>query len=228
MSGYFSDKTFRFLRALARNNQREWFHAHKADYEAHVRQPFQHLLIDLQPVLAGISPHFLADPRPVGGSLFRIHRDTRYAHDKSAYKTWQGAKLFHGRSRQVEAPSFHLHVQPGRCFVGAGLWHPETATQRRVRQFIFDNPAGWQRAAHAQAVRDEYSLECSDMLVRVPAGFPKDFVHADDLRHRNFVLTRMLDDADVVGPNLLRILEKDLLALAPFIDYLCASLDLEF
>ncbi len=228
MSHYFSARSFKFLRGLARHNEREWFHAHKKDYEAHLRQPYQRLLTDLQPALAHISPHFRADPKAMGGSLFRIQRDTRYAHDKSPYKGWQGAKLYHERARQVEAPSFHLHVQPGRCFVGAGLWHPATATQRKVRQFIFDNPGGWQSAAHNPALRDCCTLESSDMLVRVPAGFPADFTHADDLRHRNFVMTRALGDADITGAGLLQILEKDLTALAPFMDYLCASLDLEF
>lgn len=228
MTVYFSDKTFKFLRALARHNEREWFHAHKAEYEAHVRKPFQRLLGDLQPALAGVSLHFRADPKVVGGSMFRIHRDTRYAHDKAPYKTWQGAKLYHARSRQVEAPSFHVHVQPGRCFIGAGLWHPETATQRRIRQFIFDNPAGWDRTARAPSLQERYALESSDMLVRVPSGFPKDFIHADDLRHRNFVVTRALDDSAMTGENLLGILEQDLATLAPFMDYLCAALDLEF
>jgi len=228
MSKYFSDKTFKFLRGLARHNGREWFHAHKPEYEAHLRQPFLRLLTDLQPALAGITTQFRADTKSIGGSLFRIQRDTRYAHDKSPYKTWQGAKLFHERARQVEAPSFHVHVQPGHCFVGAGLWHPATSTQRKVRQFVFDNPGGWERAAHAPAFRELYTLESSDMLVRVPSGFPSEFVHVDDLRHRNFVMTRSLDDADVLGPDLLAILEQDLTALSPFMDYLCASLDLEF
>ncbi|MFS8136723.1 MAG: DUF2461 domain-containing protein [Thermomonas sp.] len=228
MTTYFSEKTFKFLRGLARHNERDWFHAHKTDYEAHVRAPYQRLLLDLQPVLAGLSLHFRADTKTVGGSLFRIQRDTRYAHDKSPYKTWQGAKLFHERARQIEAPSFHVHVQPGHCFVGAGLWHPATISQRKVRQFIFDNPGGWQRAAHTPAFSERYTLESSDMLVRVPSGFPVDFTHADDLRHRNFVMTRALDDADVLGSDLLAILEHDLTALSPFMDYLCAALDLEF
>jgi uncharacterized protein (TIGR02453 family) len=228
MSAYFSDKTFKFLRALARHNDREWFHAHKADYESQLRQPFLRLLTDLQPVLAGISPHFRADPKGVGGSLFRIHRDTRFSNDKTPYKSWQGARLYHERARQVAAPSFYLHLEPGECFVGGGLWHPETGTQRRIRQFIVDNPGGWQRAAHDPGVRKRYTLESSDMLMRVPAGFPADFAHADDLRHRNFVITRALDDADVAGTDLLSILGQDLAAIAPFMDYLCAALDLDF
>lgn len=228
MSTYFSDKTFKFLRGLARHNDREWFASHKPEYEANLRQPFLRLLTDLQPALAGLSPHFRTDPKGVGGSLFRIHRDTRFSNDKTPYKAWQGARLFHERARQVAAPSFYLHVKPGECFVGGGLWHPETATQRQVRQFIADNPTGWGRAAHDAAFRKRYSLESSDMLVRVPAGFPADFQYADDLRHRNFVVTRTLDDADMIGPDLLRILEADLATIAPFMDYLCAALDLEF
>src|SRR5690606_29803527 len=166
MAAYFSDRSFRFLRALARHNERAWFHAHKADYEAHVRAPFQRLLGDLQPALAAISLHYRADPRPVGGSLFRIQRDTRYANDKSPYKSWQGARLFHHRRREVAAPSFYIHLEPGASFVGAGLWHPETHTQRRVRQFIFDNPGAWQAAAHAPAFARRYAHGDSDMLVR--------------------------------------------------------------
>ena len=228
MASYFSDKSFRFLRALDRHNERAWFQAHKADYEAHVRGPFQRLLADLQPALAETSAHFRADPRSVGGSLFRIQRDTRYAHDKSPYKSWQGARLFHHRRREVAAPSFYLHLEPGASFVGAGLWHPETGAQRRVRQFIFDNPGSWRTAAHGPAFARRYALGADDMLVRPPPGFPRDFAFIDDLRRRNFVASRPLDDAAMTGPKLRATIEKDLVALAPFVDYLCAALDLEF
>ena len=92
MSTYFTDKSFKFLRGLARHNERAWFLDHKADYDAHVRTPFLRLITDLQPIVAGISEHYRSDPKPVGGSLFRIHRDTRFANDKTPYKTWQGAR----------------------------------------------------------------------------------------------------------------------------------------
>ncbi|HWI24528.1 MAG TPA: TIGR02453 family protein, partial [Lysobacter sp.] len=90
MTTYFSPASFKFLRGVARHNDRAWFQAHKADYDAHVRGPFQQLLTDLQPDVMAVSEHFRADPRPVGGSLFRIQRDTRFANDKTPYKTWQG------------------------------------------------------------------------------------------------------------------------------------------
>ena len=228
MSTYFSDKSFRFLRSLARNNNRDWFTEHKADYEAYVREPFQHLLGDLQPALHEVSHHYRAEPRGVGGSLFRIHRDTRFSNDKTPYKTWQGARLFHERRKQVPAPSFYLHLQPRQCFIAAGLWHPETATLRKIRQFIVDNPAAWKQAAHATAFRRRYDVNSEDMLVRPPRGFDPDFEFIDDLRRRNFVALRGIEDATMSGPRLRSVIEKDLASMAPFMDYLCAALDLEF
>lgn len=228
MSLYFTDRTFRFLRALARHNERAWFHAHKPDYEAHVREPLQRLVTDLQPHLAEVSLHFRADPRTVGGSLYRIQRDTRFANDKRPYKTWQGARLFHARRKELASPLFYLHIEPGNCFVGAGIWRPESPTLRRIRQFIVDNPTSWKAAAHAPAFRRRYALDDEDMLVRPPRGFPDDFAFIDDLRHRSFVAWRPLDDDTVTGTGLRQELAKDLHALAPFVDYLCAALDLEF
>lgn len=228
MTTYFTDKSLKFLRGLARNNDKAWFNAHRGDYEAHVREPFQRLLVDLQPDLAAVSPHFRADPRNVGGSLFRIFRDARFSNDKSPYKSWQGARLFHERRREVAAPSFYLHLQPGGSFIGAGLWHPESDTQRRVRQFIFDNPGSWKAAAHAPALRRRFDLDDGETLVRPPRGFPVDFEFIDDLKHRNWVFWRALDDATMTGPRLRQLVARDLQALAPFVDYLCAALDLEF
>ncbi|WP_226468375.1 DUF2461 domain-containing protein [Luteimonas panaciterrae] len=228
MATYFTDKSFKFLRGLARNNERAWFLAHKDEYDAHVREPFQRLLTDLQPDLHAVSEHFRSDPKTVGGSLFRIQRDTRFANDKTPYKTWQGARLFHARSKQVPAPSFYLHLQPGNSFIGAGLWHPETSTQRQIRQFIFNNPGSWKAAAHAPALRRRFDLEDEEMLVRPPHGFPADFEFIDDLKHKNFVVSRVIEDSVMLGPKLRQTLAKDLQTLGPFVDYLCAALDLEF
>jgi uncharacterized protein (TIGR02453 family) len=227
MPSYLTDKSFRFLRALARNNSREWFNAHRADYEAHLRQPMLKLIGDLQPDLNTVSTHYRADPRPVGGSLFRIHRDTRFANDKTPYKTWSGARFYHGRGREVPAPSFYLHVQPGHCFIGAGLWHPEPDTQRRIRQFIHDNPGGWKAAAHAPAFRKRFDMD-GETLVRAPRGFPPDHELIEDLKRKNFVAMAPLDDALVLGPRLRSTIGERFVQLSPFVDYLCAALDLEF
>jgi uncharacterized protein (TIGR02453 family) len=224
---YFSDKTFTFLRGLARNNNREWFLKHKPDYEAHVRGPFQQLLTDLQPDLAAISPQFRADPRPVGGSLFRIHRDTRFANDKTPYKTHAGARLFHQRFREVDSPSFYIHIQPGHCFVGAGLWHPQAPTRTRIRHFLVDNPEAWRKAVHSPAFKRRFELG-GELLTRPPRGYPADHPLIEDLKRQSFVGSTALDDSVVLGPQLRRSIAGALAGLAPLVDYLCASLDLEF
>ena len=226
-TAYFTDASFKFLRDLARHNEREWFQAHKADYEAHLRQPFLRLIADLQPDLRTLSEHYRADPRPMGGSLFRIHRDTRFSNDKSPYKPWSGARFFHARSREVPAPSFYLHVQPRNCFIGAGIWHPEPETQRRIRQFIFDNPGNWTAAVQAPAFRRRYTLD-GDSLVRAPRGYPPDHPLIEDLKRKDFVATAVLDDDMVLGPGLRKAVAGHFTALAPLVDYLCAALDLEF
>ena len=173
MSTYFSEKTYKFLRALGRNNSREWFAEHKPEYETHLRQPFLKLITDLQPDIAAISLNYRADPKQVGGSLFRIHRDTRFSNDKTPYKTWSGARFFHERSKTVPAPSFYLHLQPGNCFIGAGLWHPEPETQRRIRNFMVDNPSGWKAATQSAAFKRKFELT-GESLVRPPRGYPAD------------------------------------------------------
>lgn len=227
MSGYFSDKTFKFLRALARNNEREWFHAHKEDYEQHLRQPFLRLITDLQPDVLAVSEHYRADPKAVGGSLFRIHRDTRFSNDKTPYKPWSGARFFHERSKQMEAPSFYLHVQPGHCFVGAGLWHPEPDTQRKIRQFIFDNPGSWKAAVQAPAFKRRFDMD-GESLSRPPRGFPADHELIADLKRKNFVAMTALDDDIVLGPRLRKSVADTFKNVSPLVDYLCAALDLEF
>ena len=226
-SSYFSENTFKFQRALARNNSREWFHEHKQQYEDYLRQPFLRLIADLQPTLLEISEHFRADPKPVGGSLFRIHRDTRFSNDKTPYKAWAGARFFHARSKTVEAPSFYLHVQPGNCFVGAGLWHPQPETQRRIRQFILDNPGSWKAATRSPAFRKKFDMD-GEALVRPPRGFPVDHELIDDLKRKDFVATTILNDETVLGPRLRKTVGEQFKGVAPLVDYLCAALDLEF
>lgn len=240
MTTYFTAKTFKFQRALAKNNARAWFMDHKAEYEEHLKQPFLRLIADLQAPLTAISPHYRADPKAVGGSLFRIHRDARFSKDKTPYKIWSGARFFHERIKTaatdatlqrhgaaIEAPSFYLHIQPGNCFVGGGLWHPETATQRRIRDFIVENPESWKAAVHKPAFRKRFALN-DEMLTRPPRGYPADHALIDDLKRKNYVAIAKLKDDIVTGPQLLKSVNDGLRGSALLIDYLCAALDLEF
>lgn len=224
---YFNNASLKFLRDLAKNNNREWFAANKPRYEANVRDPFLNLIGDLAEPLEKISSHFRADPRPSGGSMFRIYRDTRFANDKRPYKTWVGARMFHERSRQVRAPSFYLHIQPGGSFAGGGLWHPEPPIVKRLRDFIADNPASWKKAFHSKSFREKFEIG-GESLTRAPRGYDPQHELIEDLKRKDFIATRDITDADVLSPKLRGVIVDIFKGMAPTIDYLCAALDLEF
>ena len=104
----FEPSLFKYLRDLKKHNERPWFKANKARYEDELRSPMLHFIEDFAPHLGKGSENFLADARPIGGSLFRIHRDTRFAKDKTPYKTWFGAALKQGspvRKQAVPTPT---------------------------------------------------------------------------------------------------------------------------
>src|SRR6185295_15934578 len=84
---HFTPRLFKFLRELKRNNERPWFQANKTRYVADVQEPMLRFIADFATPLAKISKHFDADPRPSGGSMFRIYRDTRFAKERAPYKT---------------------------------------------------------------------------------------------------------------------------------------------
>ncbi|GAP67288.1 TIGR02453 family protein [Mizugakiibacter sediminis] len=224
---YFTAATFRFLRDLAAHNDRAWFKAQQARYEEHVREPYLRLIADLQAPLAKISPHYRADPRKVGGSLFRIQRDTRFSGDKQPYKTWAGARFFHERRHETPAPSFYLHIQPGDCFAGGGIWHPQAPTLKRIRDFLADNPAAWKRAVHAKAFRDRFEL-WGERLSRPPRGYDPAHELVEDLKLKNFAGGAGFPDKLATSSELLPHVIDTFKRLAPMIDYLCAALDLEF
>lgn len=119
---YISPKLFRFFRDLKKNNDREWFEDNKQRYEDDVRGPLLAFIDDFAEPLYRISPHFRADARKVGGSLFRIFRDVRFSKDKTPYKTHAGVHFRHENAKDAHAPGLYLHLEPGEVFMGAGIW----------------------------------------------------------------------------------------------------------
>lgn len=224
---YFTPATFRFLTALDRHNSRDWFHDHKPEYEQHVREPFIQLIGDLQTPLAKISPHYRADTRKAGGSLFRIHRDTRFSHNKLPYKPWQGARFFHERRHEIPAPSFYMHIQPDDCFAGGGMWHPEPDDLKRIRAFLADNPAAWKKATRSKGFRDRFTF-WGESLTRPPRGYDPEHELIDDLKRKDFAVGENFDEATACSPALLSTLVDTYKHVAPLLDYLCAAQELEF
>ncbi len=224
---HFTTESLKFLGDLAENNSRDWFTPRKAQYETLVRDPFLALIEAMQPALAKISPHYRADPKPMGGSLFRLYRDARFSNDKSPYKPWAGARFFHERAKQTAAPSFYLHIAPGDCFIGGGIWHPEPDTQRKIRTFILENPSSWVESTQNTKFKNQFTLG-GDTLVRPPRGFDPNHALIADIKRKDFVAVRALTDAQVCHAGLLTQVSTCFASVAPLVDYLCAALELEF
>lgn len=224
---WFTQELFDFIEQLAANNNRPWFIANQDRYERVVREPARKLVADLALPLAGISPHYVANPAKVGGSLYRIQRDRRYHRDRPPYKTWLGLRLYHERRRELHVPSFYVHLQPGACFVGAGLWRPESATVKRVREFIADNPRAWQAAAHSPEFSRRFRLG-GEQLVRAPRGYPPDHPLIEDLKRKDFMALQYFPEAIALGADFDRFVLDQVRKLVPLVDYLCAAQGLEF
>jgi uncharacterized protein (TIGR02453 family) len=191
-----SPRLFDFLRELKANNERAWFWENRARYEADVRDPLLRFVAAFGDRLETISPRFVADPRPVGGSMFRLHRDTRFSKDKSPYKTHAALHFRHEAStRDVHGPGFYLHLEPSGCFMGAGIWRPDPGSLQRIREAIVDEPDDWVE------VREGVGSIHGDRLKRPPAGFDPKHPLIEDLKQKDFIASRTFSEAEACGPD---------------------------
>jgi uncharacterized protein (TIGR02453 family) len=223
----FDQATLQFLRELAAHNDREWFATHKHRYDEHVVAPALAFIEALAAPLRKISRHFVAIPKRSGGSLIRVYRDTRFAHDKTPYKTNIGIQFRHERGRDVHAPGFYVHVEPGGCFLGAGIWRPEPNALKAIRLEIVEHPELWARCRDSRGFRRHFTLG-GEQLARPPRGFAADAPHADDLRRKDFIAACDVADREVVAANFARRVTERFAAAAPLMKFLCEALDLRF
>src|SRR5574340_1631573 len=119
---------FCFLEELTENNNRAWFQANKPRYEREVLEPCLAFIRAFQPRLKKISPYFVASDRRMGGSLIGVYRDARFSRDKTPYKTNVGIQFRHELGRDIHAPGFYVHIEPGECFLAMGVWRPDSAS----------------------------------------------------------------------------------------------------
>jgi uncharacterized protein (TIGR02453 family) len=143
-AAYISSELFQFLRELKRHNQRDWFLKNKARYETNVRNPFLRLIAELRPLLNKVSPHFVVDPSPTGGSMMRLYRDIRFSKDKSPYKTSVSAHFWHAHGEEGMTPAFYCIWSqadlPSAAGCGALPRKDSAESERR----------SWRRQAHGR------------------------------------------------------------------------------
>jgi uncharacterized protein (TIGR02453 family) len=219
---YFTNDALKFLTELKKNNNKEWFDKNKARFEQSLRDPFVAFLADLEPRLKKLSPQFVVDARPNGGSLSRIYRDTRFAKDKSPYKTGLFAHFGHAKSES--GPALYMHFEPKAVFVGGGIWQPDATSLTKIRAAIDKDGKGWAKATKGKTQGG--CMMMGESLKRPPPGYDASHPHIEDLKRKDFALKIELDDKDVTGDKFLGEVVDGFKAVMPFMQFLSKAMGL--
>tara|TARA_R110002074_G_scaffold373069_2_gene548809 strand:- start:68402 stop:69088 length:687 start_codon:yes stop_codon:yes gene_type:complete len=224
---FFSEDTFKFLEQLAKNNNRPWFNEHKPIYEQTVRSPALDFIEAMQPVIKKLSPNFTAVAKKTGGSLMRVYRDARFSKDKTPYKTNIGIQFRHVAGKDVHAPGFYLHISPNDCFLGTGIWHPDSKALNRIREMISDNPNAWKNITSHKNFKRHFELS-GDSLKTYPRGYAKDHPMIHDLKRKDFIAIHPLSREEILSPDLIKTIHQRFNIASDLMDYLCNALELPY
>lgn len=234
----FTRALFEFFRDLKRNNERAWFEANRARYEDEVLEPSKIFVLAFRPHLRAISPHFQAEPKVQGGSLFRIHANLRFNPGGPPFKEHAGIQFRHVGGGDVHAPGFYLHLEPeggpgpdasslGGCFMGMGTWHPDPETLRCIREAIVEGPDAWTAVAHDAGFRARFELG-GDSLKLGPAGFDRSHPLIEDIKRKDFIAVARLSEDEIVADGFVETFAERCRAGAPFVRWLCGAVGAPF
>jgi uncharacterized protein (TIGR02453 family) len=212
----FPSKSLTFLRALKRNNTRDWFHAHKDDYEAHLRAPMIAIVEQLAADFPSFAPELVADPKV---SMFRQWRDTRFSEDKTPLKTNVAAVFPNRVLGRMNGAGLYFEIAPTWVWIGGGVYAPDSAQLHALRTHIAAHHRQLDAIVRSPGFKKIGGLK-GDTASRVPRGFASDHPAADYLRHKQFLGSREEPAALATSPTFYKELVKTLKTLAPLIRFL--------
>jgi len=224
---YFTPRFFEFLEELSRNNNREWFIPNKARYERDVREPMLAFIADFALRLRKISACYVADPRPMGGSMMRIYRNLRFSRDKTPYHTNASAAFGHRDGAHFNSPSFYLSLSPAEAFAGVGVWHPQADTLAKIRDAIVAHPAKWKSAIGDRKFKGRFEV-MGDILSRPPKGYDADHPMIEDLKRKDFVGGTQFTRKEVCSAEFMDLFSKACASAAPFMKFLNEAMGLKW
>jgi uncharacterized protein (TIGR02453 family) len=213
--------TLSFLRRLRRNNRREWFNAHRDEYEGDVRAPMIAVIERLAVDFRSFAPDLVASPKR---SLYRIYRDIRFSEDKKPYKTHVAAVFPCRDLPKHEGAGMYFHVSPDGVWAGGGLWAPQTPQLQIIREHVAANHRRLHAIVTAPAFRKTVGALEGDRLQRVPRGFPKDHEAAEYLKHRQFLAGAEFTAAFATSPKFYRGLVGVFRSISPLVRFLNEAL----
>lgn len=219
---------FLFFKELAKNNERAWFEANKQRYKDSVVASLSDFIAAMAPRVAKISKHIVADPRPNGGSMFRIYRDIRFAKDKRPYKEHAGVHFRHALGKGAHAPGYYMHFAPDEVFFGGGIWMPEPEALNKVRRVIADEPKAWKKVREDKAFAKTFKGIDGDSLARPPKGFDAEHPNIEDIKRKSFFATSESSPKVAQSAALVDNIDETFRAAKPLMKFLCDALDAPF
>ncbi len=219
---------FVFFGELKSRNDRGWFEANKQRFRDSVQAPMSAFISAMAPRLARISKHFVADPRPNGGSMFRIYRDIRFAKDKRPYKEHAACHFRHVQGRDVHAPGFYMHFASDEVFFGGGMWMPPTEALAKIRWAIANRPSGWRAIRADRGFAKAFDDIEGEALTRPPRGFNPDHPLIDDIKKKSFFAMHQSSAKSARSPKLVEEVADTFKAASPLMKFLCAAQGVRF
>lgn len=218
----FADRDARFFKALAKHQDRDWFAAHRDEYEQGWLAPMKQLLAEVRTKLAPRYAHEeIAPPK-----VFRIHRDVRFSKDKSPYKTHIGGYL--GVEGSGNGPggaaALYVHVGAGELFVCAGQYMMDGEQLKRFRVAVDDAKRGAELAKLLAALgRAGCTVDSHEQTARIPRGYDPAHPRADLLRRKGLIaMFPELDRALLTSPKLVDWLTAHAKKTVPLVEWLAA------
>ena len=213
----FPPEGMEFLRDLKENNDREWFTPRKAVYQEKVQEPMVELVSAVHAEMLRFAPAYVGEPKKC---VFRIYRDTRFAKDKTPYKTHVAAAMWRGGADKNTGAGYYFSISPEALEIGGGLYSPEPDALLAVRRHIADHAVDFRKTFETAAVRKLMGDLHGESSSRAPKGFDPEHPAMDLLKRKHYVLMKSADPALATTPKLLPEIVKRFEAMAPFVDFL--------
>ena len=194
----FPNQTLTFLARLEKHNDREWFKAHRSDYEAFVLSPAREYVAAMGARLQSIVPGIQAIPT-VDKSIFRMHRDTRFSADKRPFKTHIGIFIWEGDDNKLECPGFYLHLEKDKLRIGGGIHIFSKPLLTQYRAAVDDEKLGRRLVSVLKEGRRYFTDDRdSDTYKQIPRGYAKDHPRAELLKKKGLTFGETVSIPEVL------------------------------
>jgi uncharacterized protein (TIGR02453 family) len=214
---HFTPESLKFLRGLARNNDREWFEARRDVYERALRQPMLAVIVRVNELLASIAPEHIKPPEK---TVLRIYRDTRFSANKQPYKQQYAAWWGHTGMVKTSGAGFYFHLSAKTLTIAAGLYMPDAAQLLAVRRYLLDHHEELRRLLTAPRLRKRMRISEPHALSRAPKGFPREHPGLDLILYRNWALEAELPAEIATQANFAATLMGHFRLCAPVVEFL--------